>query len=125
MSCKMDCAVFVGLRCGCLLMQGMHRTQDLAAADRELRTLVALLQRLLVCEPTLALELPKLELGHAAVDVLTLLTRVLDAAAALAQPDLNLLGADATSCVEGVMWSSCACDHGIATACVDADHYDI
>jgi hypothetical protein len=77
--------------------QAMHKMDDMAAAARELRVTVALLKCLLVCEPTLALELPKLELGHGDVDVLSLLTRVLDAAAALAQPDLDLLGAYAAS----------------------------
>ena len=46
-----------------------------------------------MCEPTLALELPRLQLGPTAVDVLTLLARVLDAAAALEHPDLQVLGA--------------------------------
>ncbi len=54
---------------------------------------MALLERLLVCEPTLALELPRLQLGPASVDALTLLARVLDAAAALEHPDLHVLGA--------------------------------
>ena len=73
--------------------QAMHKMDDIAAAAQELRVAVALLRRLLVCEPTLALELPKLELGHGAIDVLSLLTRALDAAASLTQPDLDLLGA--------------------------------
>ena len=71
----------------------MHKLDDVHRSSQELRQTVALLERVLVCEPTLVLELPRLELGHAAIDVLVLLARVLDATAAQDQPDLHVLGA--------------------------------
>ena len=74
-------------------LQAKHKLDDVSRTSQELRQTVALLERLLVCEPTLALELPHLRLGHAAVDALTLLARVLDATAALEHPDLHVLGA--------------------------------
>lgn len=77
----------------CIKAQARHKLDDVSHASQELREAVALLECLLVCEPTLALELPRLQLGPTSVDVLTLLARVLDAAAALEHPDLHVLGA--------------------------------
>lgn len=56
---------------------------------------MGLFSRLLAAEPALALELPRLQLDAAgrSADVLTVLMRSLDAAAALQQPDLDLMGA--------------------------------
>ena len=70
-------------------------TPEALAKLPELGAIVGLFQRLVAAEPTLCLELPRLQAGASgrAADVLTMLTHTLDAAVMLPQPDLAIMGA--------------------------------